>query len=103
MKKITLYVGLNDQDRKVQVIDTLEATKIVINILNANGISGATVFNAMGLYTHDDGKVVIENTLRVELFEGERVDVLKAIEQIKIALNQESVVLNTETVVSEFI
>lgn len=103
MNKITLYIGLNDKDRKVQIIDNLEAVKIVINILNHNNISGATVFNATGLYTHDDGKVVIENTLRVELFEGDRVDVIRAIEAIKIALNQESVVLNTETVNTEFI
>ena len=103
MKKTTLYIGLNDKDRKVQLIDNLEAVKIVINILNHNGISGATVFNATGLYTHNDNQVVIENTLRVELFEGSREDVIRSVEAIKIALNQESIVLNTEVVNTEFI
>ena len=31
MKKITLYIGLNDKDSKVQQISTIEAERIVCN------------------------------------------------------------------------
>ncbi len=37
-KQTNLYIGLNDKDTKVQKIDTIEAYKIVYNILLNNGI-----------------------------------------------------------------
>lgn len=33
MEKWTLYLGLNDKDKKVQLISTLEAYKVCLNIL----------------------------------------------------------------------
>lgn len=40
MEKITLYVGLNDKDTKEQKLDTLEATKIVENIITTMADGG---------------------------------------------------------------
>ena len=102
MNRITLYIGLNDKDTKVQKISTLECTKVVYNVLFSCGIDGATVYEATGIYKHDNGDVVFENTLRVELFGVDNKAVDKSIDLLKIALNQESIIKQIETVTSEF-
>lgn len=103
MKKNTLYIGLNDKDSKQQKIATVEAYKIVTNILLANGIDGATIYEATGIYKHDDGQIVIENTLRVELIEADKNSLNEAIKQIKAVLNQDSIINQTEKITSELL
>ena len=70
MKKFTLYMGLNDKDAKVQVISTIEAYKVVSNII-AKDFGGGTIFEAQGIYKHDDGKIVFEKTLHIEILFAE--------------------------------
>lgn len=101
MNKTTLYIGLNDKKLKRQIIDTVEATKIVYSII-LDCSDGGTIYNATGIYKHDDGTVIIENTLRVELFDIDPAIVERIIYRAKIALNQESIIKQTEIVTSEF-
>lgn len=103
MEKITLYIGLNDKDTKTQKIDTYEAIKIIYNLLIAHGIDGATMYNATGIYKHDDGHVVIENTIRCEIIDPAINALTGAIISIKRALNQESIIKQVETITSDFI
>ena len=102
MTKYTLYIGLNDKDKKQQQIDTMEAYKIVQNVLT-DPTGGGTIYSATGVYRHDNGAIVIENTLRVELVAVALEAVKKAVEMIKTVLNQESIILQTENVQSMFI
>ena len=102
MNKYTLYIGLNDKDTKCQQLDNLEASKIVQNILTEK-TDGGTIYNATGVYKHHDGTVIIENTLRVEIVAAALEAVKEAINVIKTALNQESVILQTEHVESVFL
>ena len=102
MTKYTLYIGLNDKETKTQKIDTLEASKIVQNVLT-DTTGGGTIYSATGVYKHDNGAIVIENTLRVELVAVALEAVKKAVEMIKAVLNQESIILQTENVQSMFI
>ena len=102
MEKFTLYLGLNDKDTKTQKIATLEAYKIVTNLLAAD-FGGGTIYEARGIYKHDDGTIIIENTLRVEIVAAALEAVREAISIIKTALNQESIILQTERVESVFI
>ena len=89
-----MYIGLNDKDTKKQNISTLEAYKMVSNILLNNNIDGATIFEAQGIYKHDNGEIVIENTLRVELaFISDEKIIYNIIKLLKTALNQESIML----------
>ena len=99
MKRFTLYLGLNDKDTKVQEISTLEACKIVNNLL-VNLVDGATIFEADGIYKHDDGTIVIEKTLRIELLFVEMDTVKKIVETLKVLFNQESIAVQVETVES---
>lgn len=94
-EKFTLYLGLNDKDSKKQEMSTVEAYKLVSKLALDNGIEGATIFEAVGIYTHEDGTVVTENTLRIELlFFGDELATPKTkayVDDLKKVLRQESV------------
>lgn len=97
MKKFTLYVGLNDKDKKVQLISTVEAYKITNNIL-LHYTDGATIFEASGIYKHEDGTFTIEKTLRIELLFITEETVDEIVKDLKQAFNQESIVVQKELV-----
>lgn len=102
MKKYTVYLGLNDRETKTQKIDSIEAYKIAQNIIMKR-TSGLTISQADGIYTHDDGTVVIEKTLRIELLfidEAEVVDICKTLREV---FNQESVIYETTEITSKLV
>lgn len=103
MRKITLYVGLADKDTKTQKINTLDAYGVINNILQAD----ATISECRGIYTHEGGDVVIENTLEIVLldFMGtmSRAWIVQKADAIKAALNQESVAVQEEEIKSELL
>lgn len=101
--KYSLYIGLNDKDTKTQKIDTLEAYKILCNLLKSYNVEGFTVYNAHGFYVHDDGTFTIENTLKVELMFIEEKTVDNIIKQLKTIFNQESIIKQVEEVTSELV
>lgn len=96
-----LYVGLLDKDTKRQEISTSKAHEIVTDIF-VEKIGGATISNAIGVYTHDDGTIVHENTIRIECFGAMEKDILWCAEYLKKAFNQESIAVNKEIVQSVF-
>ena len=102
MNKSTLYIGLNDRVTKRQEISTLEAVKVIQNIV-LEKTSGLTIYEADGIYKHDDGQIVIEKSLKVEIYDTLESVVLKIIGLLKSALNQESIILQKETVDSVFV
>ena len=102
MQKYTLYLGLNDKDTKKQEIATLEAYKITTNLLTSY-TDGATIFEANGIYKHNDGNITIEKTLKIELLFVEKTTVLKIIDELKRIFNQEAIVLQEDLIQSELI
>lgn len=96
MTKTTLYIGLNDKDTKRQEINTTEAIKLLTNMLT--DIGGATIYEATGIYTHENGDIIIENTLRVELIGIEENIILNKIKVLKLLFNQESIIKQTEEI-----
>lgn len=101
IKQITFLVGLNDKDSKVQEVDTLDAYKVVANIV----ATGCTIRECRGVYEHEDGTIVFETSLEVLVldFDGTLNDewVQNKVMAIKTALNQESVVVQYTEVNSE--
>lgn len=101
MRKITLYVGLNDRETKTQLINTLDAYRIVTNVLGVD----STITEAKGIYTHEDGAITSETTLVVMLLDFEhkmtKTWLTDKVNAIKLALNQESVAISTEEIESE--
>lgn len=99
MTKYTLYIGLNDKDSRKQEIKTGRALDIVTAALLPCG--GATISEARGIYTHDDGGTVEEPTIRAEIldFSGDALQHIRAAAaELKQALNQESIALQVEQV-----
>lgn len=97
MKKITLYVGLNDKDSKLQKFDIIEAYKMAETILMQK-VSGATIFQASGIYKHDDGTVIIEQTLRIELINISNDVIKEIIDIFKVVFNQESILVQQQSI-----
>lgn len=100
IKKFTLYLGLNDKDSKQQEIATVEAYKIVSNLISSD-FDGGTIFEAKGIYKHEDGQIVTETTLRIELLFTEAVKVKALCETLKKLFNQESIAVQEEVINSE--
>ena len=90
MKKIILYLGLFDQTTKQQEISTLDAYKVASNLLT-DIIGFGTITEACGVYTHNDGTVVNEPTLRIEVSNVETEPMKRLAIALKTAFNQESV------------
>lgn len=96
MKKMTLFIGLNDKDSLVQsVSDELAMQAVMDNLMPFT--DGMTVYNAKGMYTHADGSIVIENSLRIEIFGSVRKGFSDALMRIKSVLNQESIIVEVDS------
>ena len=85
-----VYVGLNDQKTKKQEVATEKALIIVSEYL-ANHFQGATVYNGIGVYKHNDGTIVRENSLIIELVFVDDNMVNEMINHFRVIFNQESV------------
>lgn len=99
MKKFTLFVGLNDKDTKRQEISTADALTFTHYML-LNHVDGATISTAKGIYRHDNGDIVTENTIRIELLFINDETVKHVVEKLKNHFNQESVAVQIEEVKS---
>lgn len=102
MMKCTLFVGLNDMNTKHQEIATVDAYKIASNIFCAY-TGGATISEAMGVYTHDDGTIITETSLRCEIYGAEIGAIMRAANELKTAFNQESILIESVETSSKFI
>lgn len=100
VKKFTLYLGLNDKDTKVQEVSTIEAYKIVSNLISAD-FDGGTIYEARGIYKHDNGTIVTETTLRIELLFADASQVHTLCNTLKKMFNQESIAVQEEVINSE--
>lgn len=103
MKKFTIIAGLNDKDTKKQEITIEEAYNRIVNVLYINSVEGATFTEAKGLYIHRNGEAVFENSIKIELLFIEESTVKTICNQLKIALNQEAVVLEVVNLESDLI
>ena len=104
MTRYTLTIGLFDKDTKRQKISTDIAIRIVSDLV-VNVIGYGTIHTGNGIYTHNNGSIVVEPSI-VFFVDGEKdlKDKVKTLAwQIKKALNQESVMLEETAVKMEFI
>lgn len=85
-----IYIGLNDQQTKKQEIET-ETALIKVSEYLANHFEGATAYNAIGIYKHENGEIVRENSIVIELVFVDDQDVMTMIDHFRVVFNQESV------------
>ena len=104
MTRYTLTIGLFDKDTKRQKISSDIAIRIVSDII-VNIIGYGTVYQGNGIYTHNNGSIVVEPSL-IYFVDGEKdlKDKVKILAwSIKKALNQESIMMEESAVKMEFI
>ena len=94
-----IVIGLNDKDSQVQEITTLDAFKIITSL-----VGDCTIQEARGVYTHKNGTVTLENTLIVQVidFDGS-YNAEEVVKALKVALNQEAIILIKEVINSKMI
>jgi hypothetical protein len=106
MTKYLLTVGLLDKDSKVQEISTVHATKVVTRMVTAK-IGFGTILDANGVYKHADGTLVTEPSIRIEILDTEgtieRDIIIELANELKITLNQESILFEQQVITGAFI
>lgn len=104
MKKYTFFLGLKDKDSKMQIHPDSEYILKVQDRL-ATELWGGTITKWMGVFKHDDGTIVYENTLIIQtLWFNENESVYEAFAQnLRSEFNQESVLMEVSEVTAEFI
>lgn len=98
--KFTLFVGLNDKDSKQQEINTVDAYKIISNMITAS-FDGGTISEATGIYKHQDGAFTTETTLRIEILFASVEQIKPFVDELKKVLNQETIAVQKEIINSE--
>lgn len=86
MKKHLFYIGLNDKDTKKQELSREQFLSIIHDT-----VGDCTISDAIGYYTHDNGELVKEDSLRVEMLFKRDSDIPKFADILKRELNQESI------------
>ena len=95
MLKYNFYVGLNDKHTCRQEVSTEKAGMILSEILlDEFHVYGFTMTNCKGVYKMENtGKIVYENTIKIEIVSDSAIPADCIVEEIKNRLNQESVML----------
>lgn len=96
MYKYQMTIGLNDKTTKTQIISTKVAhTKINDILLNYFDVYAFTKFNCCGCYKHDNGEIVQENSIRIEIVDDKNIykKFYTIVRTLKRVFNQESIMV----------
>ena len=95
-REYTLTIGLNDKDTYVQVIET-EAAKELVNAVCVKYVEGYTCVQAAGGWVDEKEKLTQENTLIYYFRDAEEEQIKQIMDEVLIALNQDSILLEEKT------
>lgn len=88
-----LYIGLKDKDKKTQLVTNEYARQLVIDTV-MDYFNGFTIDMVTGVYKHDSGKIIQENTITVTICSSDDLlNVNNLIQDLKIMLNQECIMV----------
>ena len=89
-----IFIGLNDKDTKTQLINTEDAFNIV-SIKAVKAFGGATITaDNKGVYTHDNGEMVTESTIKIDLlFITDTKNLENFLKELLKDFNQESILV----------
>ena len=99
--KYTLYIGLNDKDTYRQEIPADEAEALVEEIILKH-TDGFTRLWAKGAYKDAEGVLSFDDSLVYELLFVTEEQVGKILAEVLAALNQESILVETQRVGARF-
>jgi len=96
-----LYIGLNDRHTYEQIIPTDEAVEIVNGIF-AKHISGWTMHHAKGGWVDETDTLTQENSLVYTVAYADEAAVIAVMDEVLVALNQNSVLIERRDISSVF-
>ncbi len=99
--KYTLYIGTNDKDTYKEEIPFDECMSKVTDIC-VEYTGGCTIFEATGYWKDDNNAITKERTIGCILEDIEKEIVYKICDKVIIALNQNSILIETNSVYSTF-
>lgn len=99
--QFVMYVGTNDKDTYEQIIPTDEA-KDIIDRICFKYLEGYTIQDATGSWVDDQGLATHENTIVCYFDDADRDTVYKVADEIIAALNQNSVLIENDTIQIDF-
>lgn len=96
---ITLYIGMFDKDTKKQEYPIENFIKILDSYFDYY-----TLTQSQGRYKHEDGTIINEPTLKVEVLLDNlsHNSIFNIVELIKDRLNQECIMVTTQTLYVDF-
>lgn len=96
-------VGLFDKDTKQQRVTYRRAESVIAGICLDCGAYGLSITRGRGVYRHDDGSLVFEPSLFVEIAGISKEQAESIALQMKKILNQESIMVEERESVINFI
>lgn len=102
MKNYVIICGLNDKDTRKQETSTEQATQTLAGIV-LQYADGATLTECKGIYKHENGGIVFETSIKIELSGISEPNARRIADEAKIALNQESIYFQTLEAQVDFI
>lgn len=100
--RYTVYIGLNDKTTRRQDVRTERAVELISEAVR-KFFGFGTITTATGVYTHQDGKPVVETTVVVSATGVDADTVARFAETARDSLNQESVYIEADTVATRYI
>jgi len=96
-----LYIGMNDKDTYEQIIPTDEVVEIV-NAICAKHVGGWTMKHARGGWVDEKDVLTQENTLVYFIAWASESDVIAIMDEVLVALNQNSILIERRDISSVF-
>lgn len=90
MKNYIIICGLNDKNTRKQEITTEQAKTALAGII-LDYADGATLTECNGIYKHEDGGIVFEKSIKIEISGISKENAERIASRAKIAINQESI------------
>lgn len=102
MYKYNIYVGMFDKDTKQQEISSQDFFNKVRKVMRLKDINNYTIYKCKGHYKHENGTIVCEPSLNIEVIESENWTNFMYINDLKHMLcdllNQESVLITKQSI-----
>lgn len=90
MQNFIIIVGLNDKDTRRQETPADIAKNTLAGIV-LEYADGATLTECNGIYKHEDGGIVFEKSIKIEISGISKENAERIASKAKTALNQESI------------
>lgn len=94
-EQFNIYIGANNDTNDLE-------TDLIVKTIKKS-INAFSFYEINGVYTFDNGKTIVEKSLKVEILGQKRDLILKLVKNLKKLLKQESIMVQTIKLNTEFI